>query len=125
MLEKGYFYEKIAQKYVINKGMKIISTNFHSEFGEVDIIASKDEYLIFIEVRMRKYDSVVLPAESVEKKKQARIIKTALDFMSNYHENLQPRFDVLEVINKKGKVYINHISNAFWLDDGLKKEIWQ
>ena len=125
MLEKGYFYEKIAQKYVINKGMKIISTNFHGMFGEIDIIASDNEYLVFIEVRMRKYDSIVLPAESVGKRKQIRIIKTALEFMNNYHEDLQPRFDVLEVIEKKGKICINHISNAFWLDDSLNEEIWQ
>lgn len=117
MLEKGHFYERVAQKYIIEKNLDIICTNFHSRFGEIDIIAKDKEYLIFFEVRMRKDNSLVSPAESVDKKKQKKIVKTALEFISTHRMDLQPRFDVLEIKECEGRVYINHIQNAFSSDE--------
>ena len=49
--EKGIIGEKIASKYLINKGYSIIDRNFRKRWGEIDIIANKDSIIHFIEVK--------------------------------------------------------------------------
>ena len=113
--EKGRFYELQAEEYLKNKRYKIINTNFLCKFGEIDIIATKDNVLIFIEVKARKNTKYGYPREAVTKSKQRKIIKTAEYFvMKNKYYETQCRFDVLEIIIEDN--IINHLENAFWLE---------
>lgn len=110
---KGYEYEEIAKKYLINNTYKIIEQNFISKFGEIDIIATKDGVLCFIEVKGRKNSEFGLPREAVSKYKQQKIIFAAKYFLlkGNYGD-VQCRFDVIEIILDEKQ--INHIEDAFW-----------
>lgn len=118
----GDFGEEIVSKYIQQKGYSIVEKNFHSRFGEIDIIAKNDEYIVFIEVKTRKNNSVISGIEAVDTKKQKKIIKTAMIYLNGNHIELQPRFDVVEVnhdkISGKKFIKINHIENAFsWRDE--------
>ena len=108
--------EKIAKEYLISKGYLIEAMNFHSKYGEIDIIAKNDKYIVFVEVKTRKQFSIVSPAGAVTKSKRNKIIKTAFVYMESNIINMQPRFDVIEIITKDDGAKIkniNHIENAF------------
>jgi len=110
--DKGNFGEYLATVYLKNKGYQIIERNFHSKFGEIDIIAKYRENIIFIEVRMRN-KSDYYPEETIDRKKIKKIIKTAQVFLyKNGLNKAGVRFDVISI--KDGN--INHIENAFDID---------
>lgn len=104
--------------FLRKQGCNIIKRNHQCRFGEIDIIAESGEYILFVEVKTRKENSMVSPAESVTPQKQQRLILTAEDYISKTGCELQPRFDVAEVTvrrNQKGeeKYSLNYIKNAF------------
>lgn len=102
--------EDIAVEYLKQKGYKIIERNFYCRTGEIDIIALKDEYLVFIEVKTRSSNEYGLPAEAVTKRKLEHFYKTARYYV--YTRNLQDefiRFDVIEVYFKNSQYRVNHI----------------
>ncbi len=111
-INKGEAGELSAINYIKEKGYIIAERNYHSRYGEIDIIAKKDSLYVFIEVKYRKNTSYGYPREFVDGRKQDKIRKTALTFIS---ENNLPdgdfRFDVLEITGSFSN--IEHIENAF------------
>lgn len=104
--------------FLRSKGYKIVNRNYQCRFGEIDIIAERREYIVFVEVKTRKAGSLVSGEEAVNFKKQERIILTAEDYISKTLCELQPRFDVAVVtVTKKpdgSDIYnLNYITNAF------------
>lgn len=115
--KKGKIGEDAAVALLIKKGYEIIKRNYYSAYGEIDIIAKKDDELIFVEVKSRRYDSVEKPAEAVTPSKQKKIIKTAEKYLDENENNLYPRFDVIEIFFSAVGYKIlscNHITNAFF-----------
>lgn len=115
----GKFGENVAKKYLVNKGLKYLKSNYHSKYGEIDIIFEDDKYIIFVEVKTRKEGALVRGVDSVNNFKKVKILKTALVYISEFNPQKQPRFDVLEVIiNRKGECFkINHFQNAFDMEE--------
>lgn len=110
--------ERLTAEFLRKNGFVIVKRNYHCRYGEIDIIAENKEYIIFTEVKTRREDSLVSPAEAVDVHKQRRIILTAEDFLSKYETELQPRFDVAEVtVFKKTDgtdgYKLHYIKNAF------------
>ena len=93
--------------------------NYHSRFGEIDIIAETKKTVMFVEVKFRSENAIFTPREAVDANKQRKIILTAKDFLSKSNiPELQPRFDVAEVYlvkdeNGQENYKINYIKNAF------------
>ena len=106
--------ERLTAEFLRSKGCTVIKMNYHSRFGEIDIIAETKEYIIFTEVKTRAEGSLISPAEAVDAHKRRRLILTAEDFLSKFETELQPRFDVAEVIIDNGTVLsIDYIFNAY------------
>lgn len=106
----GIIGEKIAQKFLRNNGYKILETNFYTKMGEIDIIAEKDNCIIFVEVKTRTSLKFGAPAMAVDLNKRKRIKNSAKVFLYiNKLENRIVRFDVIEVFINEGKCNINHI----------------
>lgn len=118
-IDKGKAAELMVAAFLRKNGCIIAKMNYHSRFGEIDIIAETQKTVMFIEVKRRKQDALVSPAESVDANKQRRIILTAEDFLSKSRlQHLQPRFDVAEVYEEdmpdgKTKMRVHYIKNAF------------
>ena len=119
-IKVGKFGEDYTTAFLKKSGYTIVSRNFHSKYGEIDIIASKNNIIAFVEVKTRSEGSLFSPREAVDCFKQNRCIKTAQFFMlSNNTESFQPRFDVSEIIVKKdnrNKLSVcrhEYIENAF------------
>ena len=109
----GIIGEKIAQGYLKNKGYDVIATNFYTKRGEIDIVAKKENYIIFVEVKTRNNLEYGSPASSINEIKKKHIKSAAKIFI--YQNNLQKyniRFDVIEIIIKNGKCKINHIKGT-------------
>lgn len=115
--DTGKKAEELTANFLRRNGTAVIKRNYRSRYGEIDIIAETEEYIIFVEVRARASGNLVTGAESVTPKKQKRIILTAMDFLSRFYTEAQPRFDVAEVTvtgDGKGAHYsLNYIKNAF------------
>ncbi len=94
---KGLAGEVLAARFLRDKGYTILSSNYHSRFGEIDIIANEGPYIVFVEVKARSEGSIILPREAVTFEKQRKLLRTASQYMRAYPSNLQPRFDVVEV----------------------------
>ena len=113
----GAWGEALAAKYLTKKHYKIIATNFRSRFGESDLIVSNRNYLVFVEVKLRKSDQFATAREFVDYRKQDRIRTTAAIFLSEFPTELQPRFDVIEIYAPEGTAtqypQIYHLEDAF------------
>ena len=106
--------QQAAKRFLIEKGFKILRENYRLRSSEIDIIAIDGEYTVFVEVKFRKGLSHGLPRESVSSAKQKRIIKAAMHYVMATQETEQDyRFDVVEILEKNGKLYANHIVSAF------------
>ena len=106
----GTIGEKIAQKYLENNGYEIIEKNYYTKMGEIDIIAKKDNYIIFVEVKTRTSEKYGKPSEAVNKIKKLHMKRSAGIFLKeNNFSKYVIRFDVIEVYMINGKCEINHI----------------
>ena len=97
MRGKGKRAEEYAVKLLVEQGWQILAVNWHSAYGEIDIIARDGAYICFVEVKARKAHAMVGAAASVTPAKQRKIIQTALLYLQEYNQDLQPRFDVLAI----------------------------
>lgn len=117
----GNIGEEAAVQALKKRGYKIIARNYRTKMGEIDIIAKDGEYTVFVEVRLRKSNSFGAPADTIDKRKQQKIIKTAQYYaVKNDIYDTPMRFDAV-LINAKiqnGKLTdenIEIIKNAFQL----------
>lgn len=108
----GKFYEDLAVDFFKNKGYKIITRNFNSSFGEIDIIAEKNGVLCFIEVKARSKKDFGSPLEAITPSKQKRMIKIAEYYcMKNKIINKPLRFEALGIELIGDKPYFDHVEN--------------
>lgn len=111
--------EQLVAEYLRKKGYIISAKNYTSRYGEIDIIAENNSTILFVEVktRSRKSAEFISPADCVTKQKQERIIATAEYYILNNGVELQPRFDIAEVISETSGnltgATLNYIENAF------------
>lgn len=112
----GYHGESEAAKLLESKGYKVVERNFHTRYGEIDIIARDEKYIVFAEIKTRNTSSIACGAEYVDAAKQRKIILSAMLWSEKNGCDLQPRFDVIEVEYDRRTdsiLYIGHIENAF------------
>ncbi len=102
--------EADAKAFLLQKGARILETNYRRPTGEIDIIARQGKTLLFVEVKRRSSLRYGRPAEAVDRQKQAHILRTAqLYLQENRLADVPVRFDVIEVLPGQ----IRHIENAF------------
>lgn len=106
--------EDIAVHYLQRKGYRIVQRNYHSRYGEIDIVCRKNQDMIFVEVKTRSSDRYGSAEEAVTAVKQQRLRKTALTYLQQLDRPVRGlRFDVITVRFEVDEVVINHIENAF------------
>ncbi len=120
--DAGRRAEQAARAYLVRLGYTVRETNFRTRFGEVDIIAEKDGWLVFVEVRARRAGSLVSPAESLGPRKLGRLLKAALEYGA-IRPDLPPRmrFDLIGVeLDRAGRPgRLDHIENILEVPPGL------
>ena len=111
--ERGRQGETAAADYLVSKGYEIVTRNYHSRWGEIDIIARGHGYIVFAEVKLRASGAMVSGLEAVDIRKMRKIYRTACKWLSGNPIDLQPRFDVIELTGRDERFDLTHIENAF------------
>jgi uncharacterized protein (TIGR00252 family) len=112
--KKGNLGERLAAKEMQRMGYDIVTGNYRCVWGEIDIIARKEDYLVFTEVKYRSSSNKGLPREAVHEAKQKKIIETAKMYLAEHElPEEKIRFDVAELMEKEGKTLFHYIENAF------------
>jgi len=111
---KGDAGEDRAALYLEEKGFKIIARKWRTRSGEIDIIAEKDDYLVFFEVKTLPKGTNDMLLRELNQEKQQRILKTSKRFLLNHRQYNESyiRYDVI-VIDMPGYPPVYHIENAF------------
>lgn len=115
-LRIGQQKEQQAQRWLEEQGFSIIASNYHCKGGEIDIIASLPQSLVFFEVKYRKSTAYGHPAEMVNASKQQHIIHCAQIFLNKHpqYQNFSMQFDVLTFTDQQTEP--DWIQNAFQVD---------
>jgi putative endonuclease len=110
--------EQLAVTYLQNQGYGIIAQNWRCKLGEIDIIATDDTTLVFVEVRTRQTVVVGLAEESINRSKQQRLAALAEAYIQQRINDQQPwegpwRIDVVTLqLDHNQHAYIRHLQHA-------------
>lgn len=114
-MELGRLGERLARSYLEEKGYTVLSQNYRTKLGEIDLVVKKNETIIFVEVRTRSSAVYGTPQESIDRYKQEKLIRLALQFCAHHYLYSQDlRFDVIAITLQDNEPKIEHIPNAFW-----------
>lgn len=105
--------ETLAVRFLEKNGYAVLERNYQTRFGEVDIICRNERFLVFAEVKTRTDRPLVSGFDAVDRSKQRKILKAAMQYCQANPLELQPRFDVIAVIFGNRDAKIEHIENAF------------
>lgn len=110
----GALAEQRACHFLQAHGLKLITQNYRSTFGEIDLVMQDKKEIVFVEVRSRASNHYGSASESVNALKQQKIIKTSLLFLQqrNWLNNITCRFDVIGIQQD----HIEWIQDAFTAD---------
>ena len=96
-LRRGAEAEATARTYLEARGLRTLTRNFRTPRGELDIIMRDGETLVFVEVRYRATRAFGLAQETVDRRKQLKLVTAAQFYLrTRPREASRPcRFDVV------------------------------
>lgn len=110
--ERGKFGEDYALNYLKTQGLIFVERNFNCRVGEIDLIMTDGDYLVFIEVRMRNQTKFAHALESITYSKQKKIIKTATFYMQTHRYEGACRIDAIGIDAEAGQFRLDWVKNA-------------
>ncbi len=115
--ELGRKGEEVAFRFLKKEGYRIIEKNYVCKMGEMDIIASEKDTLVFIEVKTRTSREFGPPQLAVNVWKQRQLSKVALNYLNEKRlRDVKARFDVVAILLEQGQEEIELIQDAFDLN---------
>jgi putative endonuclease len=102
---RGERAEQLARDFLKQHGYEIIAERYRWRGGEIDLIARDGNSLVFIEVRSRTKERFGLPEETVNIKKQRKILLTAQHYLARHPHTLPVRFDVVAISGGRLRLY--------------------
>lgn len=117
-LRRGELGELAAKKHLRKLGLKFLTANFKSHRGEIDLVFSDGDFLVFVEVKTRSSEAWTRPAAAVNARKRRLLSQTALDYLKLIkNPQIKIRFDIVEVLLNDGAVQeIRHLPNTFVME---------
>jgi len=106
--------EKLACEYLVQKGYKIMETNWQAGNYEIDIVATDKNIIVFAEVKTRHTNDFGEPEEFVTTQKQKFLIRAAGIYIERKQIIKEVRFDIISVLISGEQTKINHIEDAFY-----------
>ena len=109
----GKFGEQAAADYLRRQNYKILSQNYRTRFGEIDIVFLDKDTIVFCEVKTRKSLHAGLPYEAVNFHKKQQIKKTILNYITHYKLLKRKfRFDVISIYQNNNQFEVEHFKNV-------------
>lgn len=109
----GKIGEETAAVYLEEQGYIILHRNWRKVHLEIDIIAAKDDELIFVEVKTRSDDAFQDPIEAVGRQKMRRLLRAADAYLKQMKNRVYIRFDIITLVGVPGNFKIEHYPDAF------------
>ena len=115
---RGQDAENCACTYLEQQGLHLLTRNYRSRQGEIDLIMQDRDSLVFVEVRYRHRQDFGSGAESVDLRKQSKLIACAQHYVQAHPRTAdQPcRFDVISIDSQGDNGQVQWIKNAFLAD---------
>jgi len=114
-LATGQAGEKIANRYLKSNGYQILAKNWRFKRAEIDIIASKDAWIVFCEVKTRSNTFYGTPESFVDQKKKKLIVDAAIVYMESCSYSGEFRFDIISIVLKDEQQFgLKHFKDAFF-----------
>ena len=112
--KRGAWAEDIACRHLTDHGLRLVARNYRCRHGEIDLIMRDGEKIAFIEVRLRGRSDYGSAAESVDARKQSRLVASAEHYLQR-HASLfsECRFDVVSILKRDDAHRLQWIRNAF------------
>lgn len=107
--EAGRAAEDRALAYLEAHGLRLISRNYRCAAGELDLIMAERATLVIVEVRSRRHARFGAPAETVDARKQAKLVRAAQYYLQQQRHRAPVRFDVVAITGAE----LEWIKNAF------------
>ena len=110
----GHRAERRAERFLRGRGLVTLSRNYARRTGEIDLVMLDGETLVFVEVRYRGHGALS-GLESVDRRKQARLGRTAALFLNDYpqHRFRAARFDVVAAFRQNYRIACEWTPDAF------------
>jgi len=113
-IKKGKEAEMLAGEMLEQKGFRILERNFRYKHCEIDLIALKENWLVFIEVKMRSSSNFGHPEIFVNRSKRSHVRFASKHYIFSRNWNGNIRFDVVAITKKLSGHEIIHIEDAFY-----------
>ncbi len=112
---KGRLAEDKALLFLRNEGLSALVRNYRSPQGEIDLVMQDKDTTVFVEVRSRSRNKMLDAIETIDQRKQNRIILTSQHYLQNAEKIKTQfyRFDVISINGKDNEANIEWIKNAF------------
>ncbi|MFM1767888.1 MAG: hypothetical protein RJA22_417 [Verrucomicrobiota bacterium] len=114
-LRRGRRGESAARRELERAGLRFLTANYRSRWGEIDLVCRDGDCLVFVEVKTRSREDWTRPAAAVNAAKRRRLSRTALDYLRRLGApRVRIRFDVVEVLLADGAVReVRHLPAVF------------
>ncbi len=108
-------WERLAARHLQQQGLKLITTNYSTKAGELDLVMKDRQTMVFVEVRYRQHSGWATAEESVTLSKQKKIRKAAAQYLQQKKltDKIDCRFDVVAINGTLTPPRLNWIQNAF------------
>ncbi len=115
---RGQRAESQASEFLQVKGFRLLEKNYHSRYGEIDLIMQDKDDIVFVEVRARSSVEFGNALESITRSKMQKLVITAKHFlqMKKWLYTVNSRFDVVVIHPVDNKLQLEWIKNAFWME---------
>jgi putative endonuclease len=113
-LVQGRAAEDAALAHLKRQGLKLVTRNYRTPHGEIDLIMQEARVLVFVEVRFRRHQRFGSPAETVGYDKQRKLRASAEHYLQAGGDSNRPcRFDIVSVSGGSTAPTIDWLTNAF------------
>ncbi len=113
-VERGAWAENLACRHLLDHGLRLVTRNYRCRHGEIDLVMRDGSTIAFIEVRLRNRTDFGSGAESVDIRKQARLLSSAEHYLQRHATLLADcRFDVVSILQSGNTQQLEWIRNAF------------
>ncbi len=114
-INRGKEGEQQAADFLMANGYEILERNYRYKRSEIDLIAKKDNWIIFIEVKLRSSDAFGYPEEFVNRKKVLKILEGAEYYTFSHQWEGPVRYDIISIRRQPDQPdEVVHIEDAFY-----------
>ncbi len=106
--------ERLAAEHLARAGYRIVARNVRADGVEIDVVATRDRLVVFVEVKARRGRGFGAPEEAVDARKCARLVRGARAWLRAHAPHARARFDVIAVEpDRDGVLRVRHLPDAF------------